>query len=452
LESETHDRKDTPQGKPSLRAMLRALPHTLWLLLLHNLPWKLFAVFLAVCLWAGLITQDPTLTRERVFTDVPVAVVGAETLQRNGMIVLSSFGEEPFTARMRVDVPQREYNTVSAANYSPRIDLSRITETGTQKLRISTTSATAYGVVKEVSPDSVDLVVDEYAPNIRIPVSIQRKGQFPKGYYGGESTLTPSYVMISGPKSIVSQITRVMVDFDVSKLPAQTGLIRTAAPMRFTDALGDSVESNLIDVTSAGVLLHSIVVEQTLYATKSLPINSQVLTTGVPATGYEVRGVSATPNILVGAGDEIGVGLLDTLFLEHPVDVTGKSESFTEEININKPAELVYLSTDTVTLFVEIVPVISARTYENVKLSVIDQDLKRSASCDLKSVSVTLTGPVLTLGGVKQAALSAYVDISELNDGTHEAPVFLKITGVADEQKLTYAITPKNATVHIPPD
>jgi len=318
-----------------------------------------------------------------------------------------------------------------------------------QKLRIVTTSATAYGIVKEVSPDSVDVMVDEYISSYRIPVSIQRKGQFPKGYYGAESSLNPSAVTISGPKSIVSQIARVMVDFDVSKLPAQTGLIRTAAPMRFTDALGNAIESNLIDVTSAGVLLHSIVVEQTMHATKTLPINSQVLTTGTPAAGYEVRSVSATPNILVGAGDEVGVSLLDSLFLEHPVDVTGKSESFTVDVKINKPLELVYLSTDSVTLFVEITPIISARTYDNIKLAIIDQDMKRNTTCDQKSVSVTLTGPSMILGSIKQTALTAYVDMSELDDGVHEAPVLLKMKGVEDERKLTYAIAPKNVTVHI---
>ena len=34
----------------------------------HNLGYKVLAVVLAIVLWAALITQDPTLTREKVFT------------------------------------------------------------------------------------------------------------------------------------------------------------------------------------------------------------------------------------------------------------------------------------------------------------------------------------------------------------------------------------------------
>ena len=113
-------KKAAEQPRPSLRKALKGAPQRLWRLIYHNWPWKLLALFLALCLWAGLITQDPTLTRERVFTDVTVSVVGPDTLRRNsGLIVLSGLEDENLTARLRVDVPQREYNTVTASNYNP---------------------------------------------------------------------------------------------------------------------------------------------------------------------------------------------------------------------------------------------------------------------------------------------------------------------------------------------
>ena len=47
---------------------------------LENWGTKLLALVIAIALWAGLITQDPSLTREKQFTDVSVSVTGAETL------------------------------------------------------------------------------------------------------------------------------------------------------------------------------------------------------------------------------------------------------------------------------------------------------------------------------------------------------------------------------------
>ena len=155
-------KKAAEQPRPSLRKALKGAPQRLWRLIYHNWPWKLLALFLALCLWAGLITQDPTLTRERVFTDVTVSVVGADTLRRNsGLIVLSGLEDENLTARMRVDVPQREYNTVTASNYNPRVDLTRITEAGEQTLRINTTSTSTYGTVRGISPETITVVAQE---------------------------------------------------------------------------------------------------------------------------------------------------------------------------------------------------------------------------------------------------------------------------------------------------
>ena len=66
--------------RPLIKA-IRMLSHRFWRMLSHNLLWKLVALILAICLWAGLITQDPTLTRERVFSDVPVTVTGGDALR-----------------------------------------------------------------------------------------------------------------------------------------------------------------------------------------------------------------------------------------------------------------------------------------------------------------------------------------------------------------------------------
>lgn len=443
-----NDDKSQEPAKARLGAVLRALPQRLLRVLLHNLPWKILSLVLAVTLWAGLITQDPTLTRERTFADVPVTITGADTLQRNGLVVLTDISEQLESVRLRVDVPQREYNTVSAANYSPRIDLTRITEAGAQTLKVATTSSATYGTVKEVTPDSVDVMVDEYITSYRVPVSIQRTGQFPKGYYGTAPTLDPSSVTISGPKSVVEKIARVMVDFDASRLPAQTGSIRTAVPMRFTDTEGNPVESSLIDVTSGGVWLRSIIVEQQLYATKTLPLSSLSLTTGIPKEGYEVRSITATPSIVVGAGDETALDYLDALFVEQAVDVTGVEEPFTGEVRIRKPTELIYLSSDSVVLSIEIAPVITTRTLEGVPLSVVDSMEGRQVESQVNTVSIILSGPEIVLSSLSPASLHAYAEAGGLDAGPQEVTVALKMDGI-DESKLTYEVIPKTVVVDI---
>ena len=443
-EPERNTPKPAQTERPVANA-LRRLPARLWKMLLHNLAWKLLALVLALCLWAGLITQDPTLTRERVFNDVPVTVTGADTLRRNGLIVVSDITQAA-AVLLRVEVPQREYNSVVASNYNPRIDLSKLTDTGEQSLKIVTTSTTTYGTVTEVSPDSINVTVDNYVSSYRLPVTVRQTGEFPTGYYGMSPTLDPSIVTVSGPESIVSRIARVLVDFDVSRVPAQAGLVRTALTLRYEDADGNPLDSTLIEATSAGVLLRSIVVEQQLYPTRSLTLNSLALTTGTPATGYEVKSVTPTPNVLIAAGDETALNALDSLFLEHAVDVTGREASFTAEVKVRKPSELVYLSADSVMLLVEIGPSLLVKSFENIPLTLTDTADPLRANSETKVVNVSVTGPKLQFDTLKASALKAYVSCAGLTTGTYALPVQLSIRD-ADTQTFTYAITPQNVSV-----
>lgn len=433
----------TEQGKSRAAARLspKALLKRAFKAVMHNWGWKLAALLLALCLWAGLITQDPTLTRERTFNDVSVSVVGNDTLRRNGMIVLSGLEDEALVARLRADVPQREYNTVNISSYYPRVDLSRVSDTGEQTLRILTTSTTTYGTVQSVLPDSIKVVVDEYITNYRVPVTVNIVGDYPTGFYGPSPTADPSVVAVSGPKSIVSRITRVCVDFDVSKLAAKEGLSRNALGIRFTDAQGEPVESELLEVTSAEVLLRTVIVQQQLYPSKMVPVSSLELTTGRPADGYRVTGVEVSPSFVLIAGAGDGLSAVESVSALTSVELADKSESFSVESRLVKPAEASYMNADVVTLTVGIEPVSVTRTFDSVKLSVIGASSGQKKSLDTKSVALHLTGPQNEIEALRSSDISAYVDVRGTDGaGEYELPVQVRVEGV-DMADFSYTLS-----------
>lgn len=325
----------------------------------RNWPWKLLSLVLAICLWSGLITQDDSLSREKIFSDVPISVVNADTLRRNGFIIVSGLDDLP-TARLHVDVPQKNYNTVTAGNYNLRVDLSRIRETGEQTLQVLSSSSTTYGTVTEISVESITVQVEEYVSRSRIPVRLNSTGSLPAGLYGGDAQVDPSFVMVSGPKSMVEAVVRCVADYDLSTLTATPGLERTAVSFRLMDASGNEISSDLIDVTSQSVSLDSITVSQTLYTEKSLVVNTADMVTGVPAEGYIIRRVSAEPTTVIAAGKEAYLNTLNELhmaeFVEQQIDVTGLSSTVTRNVALSRPADIVYFSNDTIMITIEIAP------------------------------------------------------------------------------------------------
>lgn len=415
--------------------------------LLHNGGSKALALLLALLLWAGLITQDPNLTRERTFTDVNVTVSGSETLHRNGFIVTSDLEEVLGDVTLRVAIPQMQYQSAQASNYNARIDLSRITEAGTQSVRISTSNS-SYGTVLDVSPAEVEITVEEYVTRYRIPVRVNTVGSAPEGFYASAPSADPPMVAVSGPGTLVNQIVCAEATIELGSIPAREGLNRMAVAFHLLNDAGEPIENDLLEITSESVLLDSVVIEQQLYSLKTIPLSDTGLIRGSTGTGYEIKSVSITPETITVAGSADVLAELDALYPENYVDISGLTESINQRLRLRDPGGLAYTSTNTITVAVEIGPVIQSSTFSNLNLSIQNVETGLSASLATKQASVTVSGPQLWLGKLKKGHITLYCDAAGLSEGEYQLPLLCAITG-SDDQPYSVEVSPATVDVTI---
>ncbi len=436
--------QNTPQTPKGSR--FQQVMGILWSTARQNWGFKLLALVLAIVLWSGLITQDPSLTREKQFTDVKISLSGSDSMKRNGLIVVNDLTEQLTGAQLRVDVPQMRYSAATSSAYNARVDLSRVTETGLQELEVLTTNSTSYGSVSEIIPATIQVEVEEYITRYRIPVNVKAEGQLPRGFYASQAQPDPPMVAVSGPKSVVNRIVQAEVVLEQGTLPAQEGDIRLAAPFHLLDAEGQPVESSLISVTSESVLLDSVVVELSLYTTRSLALSSLGLTTGTPAEGYEVKSVTCGPDTIIAAGQAENLSLLDSLYVSSPVDVTGRTESFHQVLKVRKPSELVYLSADSVTVEVEIGPIIQEKTLTGLKIATQGLGTGCKATLSDKNADVTISGPMLWVKGLRAGHVTLTCDLEGLAAGEYDLPVICTVEGAEGQ---TYAADVSPGTLHV---
>lgn len=417
--------------------------------LVNNWWYKLLALLLAVVLWSGLISQDPSLTREKSFTDVTINLVNSEAIKRNGFIVVTDMTDMlKNAASIDVDVPQMQYDIAQASHYNVRVDLSKINQTGVQEVKVTATNSATYGTVTSISPATLEIEVEDYVTRYRIPVSVTVVGEAPEGYYAGNPTLDPPLVAVSGPRSLVEKITQAKATVDLSTLPAQEGMVRTAVPFTLIDRNGEAVESNLLEVTSESVLLDSVVIEQQVYAVKTIHLDDLGLITGTPAEGYEVKSVSITPDVIDVAASAATLEELDSIYPEGSVNVSGLSESFTQQIRVRKPSEVVRLSSDSVTVAVEIGPVIVSRTFEEVKIQTSGTGDGLRASLENKYADVTATGPQLWIEKLRASDLTLTCLLDGLEAGEYALPITCQIDG-GEQENVSVEITPAMVNVTI---
>ncbi len=353
-----HEHKTDTGKTPSRLAAVGELFKHLWLMLLHNWAWKLLSLLLAVCLWGGLILQDNTLVRSKTISDVTISVVNADVLQRSGFVVVSGLEEDVLTdVRIKVDVPQKYYNQVTAANYNVRVDLSKIKAAGEQTLNVIATSSSAYGTVTSMSVSQITVTVEEYVVRSRIPVRVAMTGELPDNLYGDTPSADPTYVSVAGPKSKVENIVRCKALYDVSGLSLEAGTERTAVPFVLCDRADEVIDMEGITVstTAGNILLDAVTVEQTFYPLYSLPVSTEGLLTGTPLSGYEVKGISVEPSVVdIAFRTETE---LDAVYLAGVIDITDATSSIVAAISLDKPSKNVYMSTYKVYITVQIGPV-----------------------------------------------------------------------------------------------
>ena len=118
------------------KQILKAIKHVLF----HNGWVKLIALLISLVLWAGLISQDDSLTRDKTWQNVSVSITGEETMKRNGYIVVDFLEEALSGVSATAAVPQKQYDTAEASAYNLRVDLSKINGIGTQELKIQSTA------------------------------------------------------------------------------------------------------------------------------------------------------------------------------------------------------------------------------------------------------------------------------------------------------------------------
>ena len=379
----------------------------------HNWPFKLMALVLAMSMWAMLSTTDENLFRTKEM-DATISITGtADAVKRKGFIVTSNLNDLP-TIKLQADVPQNEYENAQASDYNVQINLNHIRSAGTVELDVVALNSKTYGNVRSVEPSTVQLEVEEYVTRYRIPVQVYTTGEAPEGFYVGKMIVDPTMVSVSGPRSQVAGIVRAEAVIDLSMLPAIEGTITNAIPFTLVDANGNAVESRLLEVTSESVLLDTVSVQQTLYPRKTLTLSDVGLVIGTPASGYEIKNVTISPSTIVAAGPKETLDMLEELYAEVEIDVTGMTESIKRSVRVRRPTELAYLSQETVTVAVEIGEAIKSRTFDHVPVLVTGIESGLRYMMSPTTASVTVVGPELWLNDLRASELTLTVDASGL--------------------------------------
>ena len=207
----------------------------------HNISQILLSLIMAVVIWAFAINElDPF--RELNYSAIPVTFVGMEALEENNLAVIEG---QNSTLRVSIEGTVKSFKEFDAKNISVTADLSSYTEPGEYQIpssKINISLQTSNLKVTSFTPRTLIITVDRIISR-EFPVSAEVTGTPAPGYRYLNPELSMDHITVTGPETMLDQISRVLVSVEANALSES---MVYSAPVIFMDADQNVIESDFL--------------------------------------------------------------------------------------------------------------------------------------------------------------------------------------------------------------
>ena len=345
------------QSTDRFNRVMKLIGHGIKHLVLHNRWAKLIALIISVVIWAGLISQDPDLTRDKNFQNVSISINGTAALRNRGFIVVSDLEQDLMNVSAVASVPQQQTENVDPSAYNFRVDLSRINAAGEQELKILSSKNSTYGEVISISPATVTVRIAEYEERQRIPLNLEVSGEEPEEWHMKKSTIDPVLMSVSGPKDLVQSISRGRVFLNLDEVSWEEGTWLESLEIKLFNRSGEEVSNEYLTITTGQQTIDSAVVEEIIVPTRAFDAEEQIGELIRAAEGYQVVSWSVSPETIVIADSSNVLDSMTFVGFDGISELQDLTQSDERKLTVQKPTvDSEILTNSTITVRFEIAP------------------------------------------------------------------------------------------------
>lgn len=370
-------------------------------LFVHNWPLKLGAVVLATLLYAGLVVSSSAKLFEG---SVPIDATGVTS----EVTIMSDLGA---VRQIRYLAPDDLGLRLDSASFRATVDLADVDPAdGRQSVAVRVVAIDPRIQVLDYEPRRIVVELDAVVSRV-VPARVV-VGPVPSGLDLGVPAVEDVEVTVTGAASVVNRVAEAQARISVDASGIDINRMVDLLPV---DAAGEPLSPVDVEPASSRVRLAIFTDRQT----KTLPIRPVVA--GSPAAGFEVASVTVDPLVVAVEGDVddlVPLEVADTT----PVTITGATSNVVTTATLELPDGVQALGSPTVTVTVTFRPITATRTFE-AGLLLVGARADRDYSLSTDRVLVTIGGSVADLDRLSGAELAVTLDVSGLDNGTHEVGV-----------------------------
>lgn len=398
----------------------------------NNFPLKIMSLAVAILVWLIVVNVDnPVISKTYIISNVEL--INKQYIEDTDKVCMRDDEQTP--VRVTIKAERKTLSRITAENIQAVADAQQAVSLETNPVMIPI-SVTCPGISQNnisVQPQNMSVRLEDRATAEFMVTVNSGEGMPGKGYEIGSQIVSPEKVRITGPKSMINKIDKVIANVDVNGITEDTTdtenlTIIDKNQEQFSE---DSMKYIGMDNVKATVTTKLWKVR----AGVKINVNYK----GEPADGYVVDSAVTVPETVSVAGSEEALDELkvmgNTIWVqdEKSVDISGAKNDVEEKVNISEllseGLKLTSGSSEEVWVNIRILPkggkifTIPA-TKDSVRFKNKADNLQVSFEIDKMEVRVkAVEGDIEALSNDD---IKASIDLSDKEEGSYEVPV--KIT------------------------
>lgn len=265
---------------------------------------KIICTMLALLTWF-YVSYDKKTTTSNTFKNIPVSIVGIESLEGRNLAILSS----ELYASVKLSGSRNILSRINKSDIKAVVDVSDITTVGEQNPLVTVLGIPDTLIVEERKIVSGKLITDTLVKK-SLNLNIDFVGKMDDSVVEGEKTVSPAQVTIKGPGTLLSDITAWTTAIDISNVKSSDNTFSTGIVLK--DSTGKAVKSDMITVSEA-----EAIVTLKCRGMKEVQILQPEIVGSL--AGYNVTVEKIEPSTVVITGPLEDLELIDNITL-NPID------------------------------------------------------------------------------------------------------------------------------------
>jgi YbbR domain-containing protein len=364
----------------------------------------LLAFILALAVWISAVTAaDPDEVRTPI--TVPLELIGEDpSLVRTSNI--------PATIEVTLRAPRSVWEQLTAQENPVRaiLDVSGL-GAGEHTVDVHVQVSLRPAQIVLANPTTVTVKLEPLDTET-LPLDLTLSGQPAAGYQAGDTILDPVEVVVSGPESIVKQVSRARVAVDLSGTRES---IDQSITVEILDEKNNPLDSITVNPQTAHV---------------NIPISQQggfrdvavkVVVRGQVASGYRLENISVFPPVItVFSSDPKLVNEMPGVVETQELDLQDAKEDISTRLTLTLPPDISIIGSQTVQVQVGISPIQTSLTLSGQPINIIGLPEGFAAQVSPSTVDVILSGPLPVLDALTPQDITIIIDVTGLDIGTHQ--------------------------------